>query len=61
MGLASSSSTAEAGLPPSAIALSYQVVLGTGAQSVTADRDTRRSDCSDENEAVRQQGITERQ
>ena len=39
--------------------LSYQVVLGTGAQSVTADRDTRRSDDLDEYKAVRQQGITE--
>ena len=28
--------------------------------SVTADRDARRSDGSDKNEAVRQQGITER-
>ena len=29
--------------PPSVMMLSYLVVLGSGAQSVTADRDTRRS------------------
>ena len=37
--------------------LSYQIVLGTGAQSVTADRDTRRSDNSNKDKAVRQQDI----
>ena len=30
-----------------------------GAQSVIADEDARRSDNSDENEVVQQQGITE--
>ena len=38
----------------SAMSLSYRAVRGTGAQSVTADRDTRRSDGLDEYKAVRQ-------
>ena len=37
-----------------AIALSYPVVPGTGAQSVTVDRDTRHSDYSNKDEGVRQ-------
>ena len=40
-----------------AIALSYLVMLGTGAQSITADRDTRRSNSMNNGEEVRQQGI----
>ena len=39
-------------LPQSDMALSYPVVLGTGAQSVTADRDTRRSDDTNKYEGV---------
>ena len=35
------------------IMLLYPVALGTGAQSVTADRDTRRSDGSNERKGVR--------
>ena len=41
--------------------LSNLIVLGSGAQSVTADRDTRRSDSSNKHKEVRQQGITEYQ
>ena len=41
-------------LPLSAILLSYQVVLGTGAQSITAGRDIRYSNNLDKHEAVRQ-------
>ena len=36
----------------SAIALSNLIVQGTGAQSVTADRDTRRSDGTDKYKGV---------
>ena len=37
----------------SVIILSYLIALGTGAQSVTADRDTRRSNGSNKYEGVR--------
>ena len=43
----------------SVIVLLYLVALGTGAQSVTTDRDARRSDGSNKYKGVRQQGITE--
>ena len=39
-------SVAEVSLPPLAIMLSYLVILGTGTQSVTADRNTQYSDGS---------------
>ena len=43
------------GFSSSAIALLYLAVLGTGAQSVTADRDVRRSNKgSDKYKKVRQ-------
>ena len=48
-----------AGFFSSAIMLSYLVVLRKGAQSVTADRDTRHSDGSGTYKGVRQQDITE--
>ena len=44
----------------SAIILSYLTILGTGTQSVTADRDTRCSDSSNEYKGVRQQDIIKR-
>ena len=60
MGAASASFLLAPRFPQSDISLlSSQVVPGTGAQSVTADRDTRRSNYSDEDEVGRQQGITE--
>ena len=37
--------------------LSNLVILGTGAQSITTDRDIRRSDGSNKYEGVRQQYI----
>ena len=40
-----------------AIPLSNPIILGTGAQSVTADRDTQRSDDSNKYKGVRQQCI----
>ena len=43
--------------PLLAITLLYLAILGTGAQSVTANRDTWRSDGSDEYKGVQQQGI----
>ena len=45
----------------SAITLLYPATLRSGAQSVTADRDTGRSDGTDKRKEVRQQGITEYQ
>ena len=44
-----------------AILLLNLIVLGTGAQSVTANRDIRRSDNSNKYEGVRQQYIIEYQ
>ena len=41
----------------SVILLLYLVILCSGAQSVTADRDTRRSDGSNKYKGVRQQYI----
>ena len=58
-GLASLVSATEPGLSPSAIVLSNQGVLSSGAQSVTVNRDIRRSNDSDKDAAVRQQGIME--
>ena len=37
-----------------AIMLSYRAVLGTGAQSVTVNRDTQRSDYLDKYKVIRQ-------
>ena len=45
--------------PPLVIILLYPIILGTGAQSVTADRNTRHSDCLDEYKEVGQQDIIE--
>ena len=42
-----------------AIMLLYLAILYSGAQSVTAERNTRRSDGSDKYKGVRQQYITE--
>ena len=44
-------------LPDPAILLLNLVILGTGAQSVTANRDIRRSDDLNKYEGVRQQYI----
>ena len=44
-------------LPDPTILLLNPVILGTGAQSVTADRNTRRSDGLNKYEEVRQQYI----
>ena len=44
-------------LPGPAMLLSNPFVLGTGAQSVTVNRDIRRSDISNKYEGVRQQYI----
>ena len=49
--------TAEISLLSSAIALSNLVILGTGTQSVTADRDTRHSNYLNKYKGVRQQSI----
>ena len=43
----------------SAIILLYPAVLRSGAQSVTADRNTRRNNGSNQYKGVRQQYITE--
>ena len=43
--------------PQSDMLLSNPAVLSSGAQSVTANRDTRRSDSSDKYKEVRQQRI----
>ena len=42
---------------PLAITLLYLIIFGTGAQSITADRNTRRSNYSNEYKEVRQQDI----
>ena len=41
----------------SAIMLLYLIILSTGAQSITVDRDARRSDGPDEYEGIKQQYI----
>ena len=41
----------------SAIILLYLAVLGTGAQNITVNRDTRRSNYLDKYKGVRQQNI----
>ena len=43
--------------PRSNILLLNLIILGTGTQNVTADRDTRRSNYSNKYKGVRQQGI----
>ena len=46
-------------IPSSAIVLLCPAIFWDGAQSVTADRDARRSDGSDKYKGVREQYITE--
>ena len=50
-------STIVVGPSSSAIILLYPAILRSGAQSVTADRNTYYSDDSDKYKGVRQQGI----
>ena len=57
MGVALLFPTSATRLPRSNMLLSYPAVLGTGAQSVTADRDTWRSDDSNKYKEVQQQYI----
>ena len=57
MGVISSSPLSVARPPQSDIILSNPAVLGSGAQSVTVNRDARRSNGSDKYKGVRQQDI----
>ena len=59
MGVISLPFIAEISLPPLVITLLYQVVLSTGTQSITVNRNTRRSNGSDKDKAVQQQYIIE--